>query len=369
MKTKLNFRKLITNLLIVLLVLTASFELNAQETVFHGKINGIDDTKISIIIISLNEKKAAVFDTISCVKGEFSYRPKLDLDKWYLVRLNSNTFDNMLGYEKSCLHRLKNREIVFFIQAYDNLSIVANIEQYGINYQVTGNQIASQSNAFKHKIYPLEKKYNQFIISDQLEELSSIRGKIHKVQLEMIAQHPDWLYSAMLLPNFPIDTISKYFNNFTPQVRESFFGKYASEFLIAPTGSQAPTFTLRNNKRRCVSLDDFAGQYIVLNFWGSWCEHCACDLPKMKEYHNKYKDQISFLSIDCRDSKKDWKNALSKYKINFINLYDKDNKIAKKYGVHRYPTKVIIDKEGNIISKTIGETADFYNKLDELFNK
>jgi thiol-disulfide isomerase/thioredoxin len=89
----------------------------------------------------------------------------------------------------------------------------------------------------------------------------------------------------------------------------------------------------------------------------------------MKEYYSKYKDQIAFISIDCRDTKQNWLKAIDRYELNWVNLFTEDETIADKYGVEGYPTKIIIDKEGKIALKTTGEGDEFYDKMDELFGK
>jgi len=87
----------------------------------------------------------------------------------------------------------------------------------------------------------------------------------------------------------------------------------------------------------------------------------------MNEYYSKYKNKIEFISIDCHDAREVWLKAIAKYNMNWINLFADDNELNKKYGILGNPTKIIIDKEGKIVLKTIGEGDEFYDKLDEMF--
>lgn len=371
-------------IVIVIIVTIISLSGNAQEITFHGKIAGIDSAQISVMVLPLKMGEIPISDKIQCVHGEFDSKIKLNLNMWHLVRLNSKEFNKVFGSEKSSSQKLKNREIVFFIQPNDNVSIVAKIGEYGINYQVTGNEISIQRNELKKKLYPLEEDYNRLtILIDRAEEqkenqrtkelmgkLSSINDQINRIELVTIAQQPNWIYSAELLANFPTDTISKHFKNFTTDVQNSFFGIHLSKILNASvTGSPAPAFTLQNDKGEEISLNDFIGRYVVLDFWGTWCGYCVRGIPKMKDYYFKYKDKTEFLSIDCRDNKQTWIKAIAKYDLNWVNLFAENEKIANQYGIEGYPTKIIIDKEGKIVLKTTGESDEFYDKIDELFNK
>ncbi len=371
-------------ILMVLIGSIISLSGNAQEIAFHGKIAGIDSAQISVVVLPLKMGEIPIFDKIQCVHGEFDSRIKLNLNMWHLVKLRSNEFDSVFGKEKSSSRKLKNREIIFFIQPKDKVFISAKIGDFGLNYQITGNEISIQRNEFKKKLYSLEEQYNRLtILRDKSEtekenpkskeltdKLSSINDQISRIDLATIAKHPDWINSAERLAEYSTDTISKYYKKFTTDVQNSFFGIHLSKILnAAETGSPAPAFTLQNNKGKDISLNDYKGKYIVLDFWGTWCGYCVQGIPKMKEYYSKYKDKVEFLSIDCRDTKQNWIKAIDKYDMNWINLFTENEKIADRYGVVGYPTKIIIDKEGKIALKSMGESDEFYNKMDELFNK
>ena len=369
---------------IVVIVAIISLTGNAQEATFHGKITGIDSAQISVWILPLKKGEIPIFDKIQCVDGEFECKIKFNINMWHLVRLNCKEFNAVFGSEKSSSQKLKNREMVFFIQPNDHLTISASVGEYGINYQITGNEISVQQNEFTKKLFPLEEQYNRLTIwRDQSEtekdnqktklladKLSAINDQISRIELATIAQHPDWINCAELLAGYPTDTISRYYKKLTPDVQHSIFGIYLSKILnAAKTGSPAPAFTLPNDKGKAVSISDFSGKYLVLDFWGTWCGYCVREIPKMKEYYSKYKDQITFISIYCRDTKQNWLKAINKYDLNWVNLFTEDETIADKYGVEGYPTKIIIDKEGKIALKTIGEGDEFYDKMDELFSK
>ena len=188
-------------------------------------------------------------------------------------------------------------------------------------------------------------------------------------ELALIKENPDWDYSVQKLAGFPIDTISKYFKILSSDVQNSFFGIYLSKIMTASEiGSFVPDFILPNEKGEQIALSDLKGKYIVLDFWGTWCGYCLKGIPKMNESYLKYKDKVEFINIGCRDNKIVWLKTIDKLDISGINLFAENDVIPDKFGVSGYPTKIIIDKEGKIILKTIGESDEFYGKLDEIFN-
>lgn len=382
-----------TTIFSILLVLT----LSAQEISFQGKINGIEDAELNVEVLPLKIGEIPIFKKIKSVNGEFECSVKLNLDMWHLIRINSKGFetvfdlgnyekeiDRVVGNEKSIAQNLLNQEIVFFIQPNDHVFISAIVEKYGINYQVTGNKIGNQENVFNSKNYALEKEFNQLTIQKEklrLEnqrkntneidnKIKTINSQIENNELALIKENPYWNNSAQKLAKFPIDTISKYFKILSNDVQNSFFGIYLSKIMTASDiGSSVLDFILPNEDGDKVSLSDFKGEYVVLDFWGTWCGYCLKGIPKMKDYYSKYKDKVEFINIGCRDKKNIWLKTVEKLEIEGMNLFAENDNVPDKFGVVGYPTKIIIDKDGKIISKTIGESDEFYDKLDELFNK
>ena len=91
----------------------------------------------------------------------------------------------------------------------------------------------------------------------------------------------------------------------------------------------------------------------------------------MKDYYNKYKDRMEFVGIACNDKKADWEKFIRENQNNWIHILNDRtlNDIAILYGVTAYPTKFIIDGEGKIIEKFVGEGEDFYKMIDEILGQ
>ena len=135
---------------------------------------------------------------------------------------------------------------------------------------------------------------------------------------------------------------------------------------------QAPDFTLDNMEGKPVSLADFRGKWVILDFWGSWCPWCIKGFPALKEAYAKHKDSLEVIGVDCNDPVDKWKSAVSKYQLPWIQVYnpeDTGKKILEDYAVEGFPTKVIIDPEGKIKNITSGEDPEFFTILDELLKK
>ena len=133
-------------------------------------------------------------------------------------------------------------------------------------------------------------------------------------------------------------------------------------------GTIAPDFTLNDPTGKPLSLSSLRGKYVVLDFWGTWCGWCIRGIPKMKEYYNKYKNHIEFLSIDCNESKERWLAGLKKHQMPWLHVYNPDNSnVLTDYAIQGFPTKIIVGPDGKIVKTVVGEDPSFYTFMDEKF--
>ncbi|HBK82671.1 MAG TPA: TlpA family protein disulfide reductase [Flavobacterium sp.] len=150
------------------------------------------------------------------------------------------------------------------------------------------------------------------------------------------------------------------------------------DFKNSRIGSLAPDFILKDVNRKTVRLSSFhKNQYVLIDFWASWCSSCREDFPFLKELYTKYKDQgLEFISISIDENPQSWKKAIEKEKIEiWKQISTKENKstIEDTYVVTAIPVKILIDKEGIIIGRWVGggsekETA-IEKMITEIFDK
>jgi len=138
-------------------------------------------------------------------------------------------------------------------------------------------------------------------------------------------------------------------------------------------GKPAPDFTLRNIENEPVSLKDFQGKIVYLDFWASWCKPCINEIPEFKKLQKKYKnDKIVFVSIGIESKKENLQKLIEKYELNGIHLFDlaKENEVKASYSVDAIPHYVLIDKFGDIIKNFSMKPSDprIVNQLDSLLN-
>lgn len=144
------------------------------------------------------------------------------------------------------------------------------------------------------------------------------------------------------------------------------------------TGMFAPNFSLKNQDGEIVSLSDFKGKLVLIDFWAYYCAPCIAAFPSLNKLYTTYKDQgFEIISISADTKKEKWDNALNKHRNPWIQLIDQPivdekglNKVAyNKYVVEALPTYYLIDPDGNIIIKGPLPESMIAEKVVEFYSK
>ncbi|MBO9561916.1 MAG: TlpA family protein disulfide reductase [Niastella sp.] len=135
------------------------------------------------------------------------------------------------------------------------------------------------------------------------------------------------------------------------------------------TGTTIPDHTFTAEGVAPVSIKDFRGKYLLLDFWTSWCGPCRAEHYNMKQLYTQYKDKnftILQVSLDDKDAK--WRKALEEDNLPWTQvrcLKGWDKEIEARYDIKGVPTTYLIDPEGKIIARGIRGEA-LTKKLAEL---
>ncbi|HYO82282.1 MAG TPA: TlpA disulfide reductase family protein [Bryobacteraceae bacterium] len=145
-----------------------------------------------------------------------------------------------------------------------------------------------------------------------------------------------------------------------------------NEVKTAAQRKQAPNWTLKDSDGRAVSLADYKGKVVLLNFWATWCGPCKIEIPWFIEFEQKYKDR-GFAVLGVAMDDEGWevvKPYIVKNKVNYRTVMGTDM-VAQQYGgVESLPTTFVIDKDGRIASTHIGliSKGDYENEIVQLLD-
>jgi thiol-disulfide isomerase/thioredoxin len=150
---------------------------------------------------------------------------------------------------------------------------------------------------------------------------------------------------------------------------------------VADAGGPAPDFTKSDVNGKLVSLSQFRGKYVLLDFWGSWCGPCRAANPHLKELYSAYAAKgFEILGVASEkvsgqaQAEKMWKEAIEKDGLTWTNVLNNElsmtQDVVQLYNIEGYPTQILLDKEGKVIGRWLGAAGkQLDDKLKTLFNK
>jgi thiol-disulfide isomerase/thioredoxin len=141
-----------------------------------------------------------------------------------------------------------------------------------------------------------------------------------------------------------------------------------------PVGADAPELSVVGwTDGQTRKLSDYRGKVVVLDFWGIWCSACLNGLPAMKELEAKYANRLDIVFLGIHSAGTDMSQVKKLQRLKdwkLVTGLDQgsdvvEGAVARAYGVHLWPTTVIIDREGKVVFNTNLETFDAVTSFQE----
>ncbi len=144
----------------------------------------------------------------------------------------------------------------------------------------------------------------------------------------------------------------------------------APEKMPAPAevGQPAPDFSLKNLEGETISLDQFRGKVVFLNFWATWCVPCREEMPLLQQFARENDGSAVVLGINLDEPAGQVASFTTDAGITFPILLDTGSEVVTRYAIRGYPTTVVVDSDGIIQAIHIGSLtqstlADFLEQL------
>ncbi len=194
----------------------------------------------------------------------------------------------------------------------------------------------------------------------------------------LIAANPGSMVSAAILGNTTFgrtdEQIEELFSALSPEIKSSLFGMRVRESIElrvrTRAGAQAMPFTLPAPDGTQVRMNDYAGRWVLLDFWSSTCMPCLRAAPVLREVQAKYADKFTIIGISLDTRREPWIGAIANHDLSWVHvssLSGWDCPVRAYYGVSQMPTMLLVDPSGKIVVPPDGTlTAE---NLDQTLSK
>lgn len=350
-----------------------------------GTIEGLDTEFMSYSY--RNEEGKRVSDSVLVKDNQFTYTGKIS-ESTHIVfwpNVESTIKRTGRGY-----YPAKSSQFAFLASPGDKIEFKGEITDF-VNAYPTGTKANDELAAINREIFPLmNQSVNTQLEINKLDEndpkIESLKESIAKLdeqtiqmKKDFVAANPNseaaaWYLSDMMIRSHVTqDEAIDYFNRLDKRLANYTFYEAVAQRVegieSTKVGKIMPNFTSNATMDgETFDLNDLRGKYVLIDFWGTWCAPCIAEMPKVKEYKEKYADKLVILGVNSGDTIEKIKKFVEPKDYDWAQILaaNGDQDLVLQLNVAGFPTKFILSPEGEILNRFVGDTEEAFDVIDAL---
>jgi thiol-disulfide isomerase/thioredoxin len=350
---------------LVLISISAAFSFKAANYEFDGALAGPDGTVIKLT---------------------YRYEGK-DVADSTVLKDNHFSLKGILPETMVCtLSNSANQQIKIFIAQNASIGFSGTLNKF-YDLQIKGATENTLYEGFKDKALLLSADFRKSIAQANVDrrdqkspQFINYRKRIDSLTLDFVRRNNASSVAALAM-------INSYMNDegrkqaavgyalLSEKAKGTFYARRIKQFIdtakAISVGNEAPGFSLTDLTGKTVNLGDYRGQYVLLDFWASWCPPCRAEHPLLKQLEQRYGKEITFVSISMDAVSKSWKQAVQQDQLTWTQLNDPqatNGEVADSYGIKSLPFNCIINPEGKILATKL-RGHDLEHFLAKMFSQ
>lgn len=344
-----------------------------------------------LLVCAYQQDGEFVLDTIWVKDGKLSYRKRLQ--EPVVASLVSRDPASNIVQERGVI---PGESVQFFMEPGSVLEIKADNRRWPVLAWQGGERnndlmrLYAKTLPLKQEAFEVLKKMYSGKASDEEREVLAERradllAEAKREEIDFVKKNPS-SYAAMYLlgglrNSMELHEYAAVFEGFDRNLQETSLGKELREridiALRTEVGGTAPLFEKKDMNGKTVRLADYRGKYVLLDFWGSWCSPCRASHPHLRALEAKYAPKglvvINIASENGKDAREIWMKAVKEDRMTWTQILNNEGQeacdVVKEYGITAFPTKMLIDPEGKIVVRAVGDSEPIDEKLREVYGK
>jgi len=355
-------KKALKNILACAAIAICTFSsVRGQEIQLKGHVKGLGNSKVTFYYITGTSQKS---DIVTSVDGKFMWKAAIVSPQKITVMFPKRSIQ--LFAESG--HMTVNGTM----DSLDNLSISGSKLQTQFSaYSKAMNEAVAKDTTGSSLVIPNTRNEN-------FARNKIFRAKKRVFDDQFIQKNSENILSVFLLQDRAIlgsyEEVMSGYEKLGSSVKATAEGISLTERLEIlkrrRVGEQVYNFTLNDLDGKPVNINAFKGQYVLIDFWASWCGPCRAENPNLVKAYNKYKaNKFNVIGVTIDEDLDKWKQAVKEDGTpwtQLTDLKDRSKAVATYYGILGVPSSLLIDPDGKIIAMDVrGESLQ--KKLAEMF--
>lgn len=335
----------------------------------NGDIQGLKDP---YVYFQYRGADSTHFDSSAVTNGKFTFNGQVTNPEMAVIFLKDNKGYVQFFLENADIH------ITGVADSLNKATITGSKSQDEyVAYNSSVKNITGQERALYQQYDSAHNNNDTAAIARIGNQIDALDSQLNKQTIVFITNHPKSFVSLNQLQQLTYSTpyveLNKLFTGLDTAVQNSAMGKKLGKHLeiMAKTavGQPALAFTQNDVNGKPVSLSDFKGKYVLVDFWASWCGPCRAENPNVVKAYNQYKNKnFAILGVSLDQDSTAWTKAIAQDHLTWTEVSDLQgwkNAAAQEYGVNAIPANYLVDPNGVIIAHNLRGNA-LENKLAEV---
>ena len=359
-----------------------------NEYSISGNIANLDVDKGWMAIKDTAAEYGYRFDSIMFENGNFEYANTINEPEVLRITFRSEQLMKKIGRG----YIPTNSAYLMYV-AYPgaNIKVNGSVSDYFSAYP-TGDNENDLLKKLNSAIFPLmNENVNLYLKSitdstlseEQKTEMNAkseqLGNEIDEAKMNFLEQHVSsvaglWLMEDMVIrTQIEMDKVAELIKKVDEKYFDLSYYKALNQrvvgFKASGVGNIAPSISgeeiMTGEEFNLASLK---GKFVIIDFWGTWCGACLAGVPEMKKFRDKHADRLQIVGLAKDKVIAKVQECIKKNEMNWPNILigKGEQDYVAKYNVQGYPTKVLLDRNGKILLRTVGESEDFYIEAEKL---